>query len=98
MPAGYDSWLEDVERGDGYAIGGTGARQTVRTRPKWRAELLHLARLVAVDLTILVACAGSVGLLMLLRDVVALVVAAVAVTATGLWFRHQRLEHDRRPR
>lgn len=98
MPAGYDSWTDEIERGEGYAIGGSVARQSVRTRPKWRAEVSHLARLAAVDLAIIVACALLVWLAAVLRSIPLAVIAAIDVTGTGLWFRHQRLERERRPR
>lgn len=98
MPAGFDSWTDDIERGDGYAIGGTGARQNIRPRQKWRADLARQARLVAIDLAILLACAGIIDLAVRARSHFLFIVAAIICLAAALWFRHQRLEHERRPR
>lgn len=99
MPAGgYDSWTDDIERGEGYALGGVTVRHRVRTRAKWRAQLAHQLRLVVVDLAILLVTAAMIALTFWTRSYPLFVVSAVLVAATGLWFRHQRLENERRPR
>lgn len=96
MPAGYDSWVDEVERGEGYAIGGAVHRNRVKTRGKWRAAAAHLAALVLLDLAILVVATGAAWLAAVLRNLPMLVVAAILWTGVLLWFRHQRLEHEKR--
>lgn len=98
MQADYDSWRDDIERGDGYALGGAGTFRRVRPHKRWRAAIIDRLRLVVFDLTLLVACALAVFLLVVTRALVMLPVTAVIWAFTGLWFRHQRLDHERRPR
>lgn len=105
MGSDYDSWRDeipagrdDIERGHGYALGGSGRFQPVRGRQRWRVAAIDRARMALIDLTLLVACALSAWIAFLAKSVPLLVICAVAVTFTMLWFHHQRIERERRPR
>ena len=96
MPAGYDSWTDEIERGEGYAIGGAVHRNRVKTSRKWRAAAAHLVGLALLDLAILLASTGLAWWALVWRSKPLFVLAAVAWTFTLLFFRHQRLEHEKR--
>lgn len=98
MRADFDSWRDDIEQGDGYAIGGAGTFRPVRIRQRWRAAIIQQLRLVILDMVVILLCAVSALLAALTRWLPFLVLTALLMTFAGLWFRHQRLAHERRPR
>lgn len=98
MRADYDSWRDEIDAGEGYALGGHGTFRPVRVRQRWRAAIAQQLRLVILDMAVVLLCVLAVFLTAVLRSVAMLAVAAILCLFAGLWFRHQRMAHERRPR
>jgi len=101
--ADYDSWRDDpspepVERGHGFALGGHGTHHRVRVQARWRAVLGQRVRLALVDLGLIVFAGLMVFVAAVTRWLPLFVLAVVVIGFVSLWFRHQRMEHERRPR
>jgi len=106
MANGFDSWVDGVNyhpddtvhRGDGYAIGGHGTRNTVRIRARWRAQFAHQIRLAVLDTVMLCAVVFLVWLTWVTKSEIVFIITAVVSAVVVMFFKHQRYERERRPR
>lgn len=86
--------LRDEEHGYGYALGSDG-NNAYRVRNRRPLGLGYRARMVAVDFSIVLVTAGMCLLAGFFRGPATGLLALSAVTIASLWFRHQRMEHER---
>lgn len=98
MTADYDSWRDDPAPTHGVGWDGNPYHK-VRVPGQWRRDVAHRTRLALVDLGMLLIPVPFIILAIFVRSPVTFCIAVLPVVWTGLWFRTQRMHHERpRPR